>query len=156
MSLAFIPLSDSQLRDWASSGRQPSAVDAHAVTPGLEAAFAPSDEEEAERIALLVASVAALARCGRRLVAVAEADPRPRPGGDEDFGEVVVGPLPYAAVTSLFADEVGLDVSAAVAAAGGALAGAWEEPAVRSLLADADLLWYGPAEWPHLVGWRSG
>jgi hypothetical protein len=152
MSLVFIPLSNQELREWASSGRLPSEVDAYAVTSGLEAAFAPSDEEEAERIALLVASVTALGRGARRLVAVAEAEARPRPGGDEDFGEVVVGPLPYAAVTSLFAEEAGLDVSAATAAAGGALAAAWEQPGVRSLLAEADLLWYGPAEWPNLVG----
>ena len=152
MSLVFVPVSGAELRAWASTGRLAAQAEAHAVTPGLQAAFAPSDEEEAERIALLVASVAALGRGGRRLVAVAEADPRPRPGGDEDFGEVLVAPMPYTAVTSLFADESGLDVSAASAVADGLLAVTWEQPAVRSLLADADLLWYGPAEWPHLVG----
>lgn len=151
MSLVFIPVSGAQLREWASTGRLPAAVHAHAVTSGLEAAFAPTDEEEAERIALLVASVAALGRAGQRLVAVAEAAVLTRPDGDEDFGEVTAGPLPYSAVTSLFADEAGLDVSAASAAAAGPLAVAWEQPDVRSLLADADLLWYGPGEWPRLV-----
>ena len=152
MSLVFVPVTAVQLREWARGGVLPGAVEAFAVTPGLEAAFAPEDSEEAERIALLVASVAALGRGGRRLVAVAEGAARPRPDGDPDFGEVAVDGLSFSSVTSLFADEVGLDVSAAAAAAVAPLDQAWEHADVRSLLADADLMWYGPAEWTHLVG----
>jgi hypothetical protein len=151
MSLAFVPLTAAQLREWATTGRLAGPVDACAVTPGLQEAFAPADSDEAERTALLVASVLALGRTGRRLVAVAEAAVRARPGGDDDFGEVLVDPPGYAGVTSLFADEPGLDVGAAATASARPLAEAWERPQVQALLADADLLWYGPAEWPRLV-----
>lgn len=154
MSLVFIPLSDTELREWATTGRLDGPVEAHAATPGLVAAFAPADEEDAERTALLVASVVALGHTGRRLVAVAEGVARPRPDGDEDFGEVVAEAPPYAALTCLFADEPGLDVGAAAAAARRPLAEAWERPEVRTLLADGDLLWYGPAEWAQLVGYN--
>lgn len=152
MSLVFIPVTGDELRTWASAGRLAGPVAGHAVTPGLLAAFDPVDDEEAERIGLLIASVASLARSGRRLIAVAEVDaPRPRPDGDPDFGEVVVDAPAFGQVTSLFADEAGLDVGAAAAEASTSLDQAWELPAVRALLAEADLLWYGPAEWPHLL-----
>jgi hypothetical protein len=151
MSLVFVPVTGEELRAWATSGSLPGPAAAHAATPGLLEAFAPSDDEDAERVALLVASVAALGRAGRRLVAVAEAPARPRPGGDADFGEVLVDAADWASVTSLFADERGLDVAAAAAAAGGPLAEAWERSEVQAVVADADLLWYGPGEWAQLV-----
>ena len=152
MSLIFVPVSATQLREWATTGRLDGPIDAHAVTPGLLAAFAPVDEEDAERTALLAASVAALGRTGRRLVAVAETTAGSRPGGDDDFGEVLVDALTFAAVTSLFTDDDHVDVAAAAAVARGPLAEAWEQPEVQALVADADLLWYGAAEWPVLVG----
>ncbi len=151
MSLVFVPVSAADLRAWASSGRLDGSVGAHAVTPGLVEAFAPVDSDEAERVALLVASVVALGRSGRRLVAVAEAAARPRPEGDEDFGEVLVDALAYEAVTSLFADERGVDVAPAATASALPLAEAWERPEVRTILAEADLLWYGPGEWATLA-----
>lgn len=151
MSLVFVPLAGDELRTWAADGNLPGPVAAFAVTPGLLEAFMPADEEDAERVALLVASVASLGRSGRRLVAVAEAPVRPRPGGDADFGEVLVDGLAWDAVTSLFADERGLDVASAAAAARAPLAAAWEQPEVQVVVADADLLWYGPGEWRQLV-----
>jgi hypothetical protein len=151
MSLVFIPLSTDGLRQWAATGGLDGPVEAHAVTPGLVEAFAPADEEDAERTALLAASVAALGRWGHRLVAVTEVAVRARPDGDDDFGEVLIDPPPYALVTSLFADEPELDVTSAAAVSSGPLAEAWEQPQVRALLSDADLLWYGPGEWIALV-----
>lgn len=152
MSLVFVPITDVQLAGWAASGLLPGEHAAHAVTPGLLEAFGLSDDEEAERVALLVASVASLVGTRRRLVAVVEATGRPRTGGDADFGEVLAADLPYRAVQSLFTDEPdapGL-VDAAAAAQGLPLAQAWEQPAVRVLLEQADLLWHGPEEWSSL------
>lgn len=152
MSLLFVPVTTGQLTDWATAGVLPGRVRAHAVTPGFALAFDPDDAEEAEHIALLVASIASLAATGRRLVAVAEGDSRPDLAGDEDFGAVLVSDLPYRAVTSLFADEPdapGL-AEAAAAASGLDLARAWDEPAVIALLERADLLWHGAGEWADL------
>lgn len=152
MALLFVPVSPAQLAAWAGSGVLPGTHAAYMAAPGLLAAFGLSDPEEAEHVALLAASVAALAASGQRLVAVVEADHRPAAEGDPDFGEVVVADLPYASVQSLFADEAGAAglADAANAAAGRPLAEAWELPEVVTLLSTADLLWHGPAEWDSL------
>ncbi len=153
MSLLFVPVTQEGLRSWVSEGRWPAGEAAFTVTAGLEDAFGVSDPEEAERIAVLVASVAALIRGGRRLVVVAEAVPVPRPSADPDFGEVSTPELPYAAVSAIFADEARqpLVAPAAAAVAGQALAQAWDEPAVTALLSGADLLWHGPGEWESVL-----
>jgi hypothetical protein len=152
MSLLFVPLTAAQLAGWAGGGILPGRLRAHAVTAGLEAAFEPEDAEEAEHIALLVASITALAATGRRLVAVVDGSFGPDPDGDPDFGEVQVGDLPYARVQSLFADEPDVTAlpAAATAAAGKPLSLAWDEPAVTALLEQADLLWHGAGEWQEL------
>lgn len=152
MALVFVPVSPSALADWARGGVLPGAVRAHAVTPGLRAAFVPDDEEEAEHIALLVASVAGLRAHGARLVAVAGTGVPLVPAGDADFGEVEVRDLPFSAVQSLFADEPGAAalVTAAAQAPAEDLAQAWDAPAVVALLEGADLLWHGPGEWDSL------
>ncbi len=152
MTLFFVPLSGDELSRWAGAGVLTGPVRGHAVTDGLRAAFGPDDDEEAEHIALLVASVASLAAGGRRLVAVLEASTAPVSGGDPDFGEVQAGTLAWTSVQSLFADDAdvpGLDASA-VAARGLELAQAWDEPAVVALLEGADLLWHGAGEWKSL------
>ncbi len=157
MSLIFVPLSPDQLRDWAHTGILSGEVAAHEAGASLAEAFGASDAEDVERITLLVASVAGLTRSGCRLVAVMEADPLPRPGADHDFGEVLVADPRYAAVSALFADEVRSPVVAKAAAAGRMpLAEAWEHPAVRTMLADADLLWHGPEEWESVVAGCTG
>jgi hypothetical protein len=152
MTLLFVPLTAARLDDWATSGVLPGPAAAYAVTPGFTAAFAPTDDEEAEHIALLVASVASLAASGRRLVAVAEGSSTAAPGAEEDFGEVQVAGLGWRAVQSLFADEEDAPhlAAAAAAASGLTVAGAWDEPAVIELLEEADLLWHGAGEWQHL------
>lgn len=149
MGLLFVPLAPAELAAWATSGVLVGPRPAHAVTAGLRDAFDAADEEEAEHIALLVASVAALAATGHRLVVVAEGVAAGDPGGDPDFGEVVVSDLPWTAAQSLFADEAevpGLP-EAARGAAGLPLSAAWELPAVIALLEHADLLWHGAGEW---------
>ena len=152
MALLFVPVTTADIADWAGSGTLSGPRPAHAVTAGLRAAFDPVDEEDAEHIALLVASVASLARSGRRLVAVAEATCRVDPDGDPDFGDVVVSDLPWTTVQSLFGDEPDLPglPAAASAAAGLPLSEAWEQPAVTALLEQADLLWHGAGEWHDL------
>lgn len=153
MSLLFVPVTKDELGWWVAQGRLPAGEAAFTVTAGMEDAFGVADSEEAERIALLVASVAALIRGGRRLVAVAEAVPAPRPSADPDFGEVSTPELPYTVVSAIFADEAGqrLVAPAATAVAGQTLAQAWDEPAVTALLSEADLLWHGPGEWESVL-----
>lgn len=149
-ALVFVPVAAAELAAWAESGTLPGARAGYAVTPALTEAFGVSDPEDAEYTALSVAGIAALLAHGRRIVAVAEAATTPT--GD-DFGEVAISDLPWAAVTSLFGEDVDPAPAVAVARAveGMTLAEAWDLPAVGSLLADTDLLWYGPAEWVLLL-----
>lgn len=152
MALLFLPITAVQLAGWAGGGILPGEHAGYTITPGLLDAFGVVDADEAEHLALLVASVASLATTGRRLVAVIEGGYRPAPDGDADFGEVIVSDLRYPEVQSLFTDgpdAPGL-AEAAAAASGLRLAQAWEQPAVVSLLERADLLWHGPAEWDNL------
>lgn len=152
MTLVCLPLTAEQLRSGAVSGELRGPLAGYADTPGLREAFTVSDAEDAERVALLVASIAGLAHCGRRLVAVAEVE-HPEFGEAVEFGEVMITGLAYGQVQSLFADEAGLNLSvAAVAAEGLSLEQAWDAPEVTELLSSADLLWHGPTEWQSLVG----
>ncbi|HAM44286.1 MAG TPA: hypothetical protein DCM67_04585 [Propionibacteriaceae bacterium] len=152
MTLVCIPLTSDRLRSWAASGALSGPITGYADTRGLREAFAVTDAEEAERIAVLVASIAGLACCGRRLVAVAEIEPV-ESGEAVEFGEVTIPGLAYSRVQALFADEPGLNLSVATVAADGlSLEQAWDAPEVTELLSAADLLWHGPAEWQSLVG----
>jgi hypothetical protein len=153
MSLLFVPLSADQLRRWATTGALAASLPAHTANEGLQAAFEVTDPEDAELVALLVASIAGLAATGRRLVVVAEGVPRPRPEAEADFGEVLAGELGYGAVSAIFADEPGQEeVSRAAAAiAGLRLDQAWDHPEVVALLSSTDLLWHGAGEWESLV-----
>ncbi len=150
MALVFVPVSADELRQWAESGSLDGPHGAFAVTPALTEAFDLDDPEDAEYAALCVASVAGLVAEGVRIVAVAEADVRQTA---DDFGGVVVTDLQFSAVTSLFGEDVDPTPAAraAAAVAGLSLAEAWEAPEVTSLLADTDLLWYGPGEWTSLA-----
>ncbi|HQZ00571.1 MAG TPA: hypothetical protein PKV13_11705 [Propionicimonas sp.] len=152
MTLVFVPVTSSALVAWASGGALAGRHTGYAATPGLTTAFDVSDEEEAEHLALLVASVAGLAATGRRLVAVVEADTAPGSVEGADFGEVVAADLPYSCVQSLFADEADAPGLAEAAGAvwGLELQAAWDHPAVATLLEFADLLWHGAGEWSSL------
>jgi hypothetical protein len=152
MALVFLPVTAADLATWATTGVLPGPRRGYAVTPGLLAAFEPVDDEDAEHLALLVASVAGLAGNGVRLVAVAEGAASPVLHGAVDFGEVRLGDLSFQSVQSLFVDEPaapGLP-AAATAAAGLPLQAAWDDAAVVALLEEADLLWHGPGEWDNL------
>ncbi len=152
MTLLFLPVTNAQLADWEAAGVLAGPLKAYAATPGLRAAFEAADDEEAEHLVLLVASVAALAASGVRQVAVLEGEAEPMIDGDEDFGAVVTGDLRFDAIQSLFADEPdapGL-AQAAEAAMGLSLQDAWNHPAVTVLLEEGDLLWHGAGEWQSL------
>jgi hypothetical protein len=152
-ALVFVPLSAAELRAWAESGTLAGPHVAYAVTEAMAAAFGLDDaaSEDAEYTALCIASIAGLMADGVRIVAVAEAGADP--SGD-DFGTVRVTEVPYSLVASLFGEDADPAPAARAAAsvAGFSLAAAWDAPEVVSLLADADLLWYGPAEWDRLTG----
>lgn len=152
MSLVFVPLSAEQLRQWATTGKLAGPITGHAVTDDLKEAFGVAEGEDAERVALLVASVAGLVETGQRVVAVAESEIL-LGDGEPEFGEVLIGDLDYRQVGSLFADEPGLEqVSRASAAVAGlSLSQAWDHPLVADLLGSADLLWHGAGEWDSLT-----
>jgi len=151
MSLLFVPLTPAELAAWAGGGPLNWPRVGFSATAGLRAAFETDDEEDAEHIALLAASVAGLAVHGVRLVAVVEG--AGEPSGDPDFGELRVSELPYSAVEAIFADDAAEPTlpDAQAAARGLSLASAWEDPAVVALLENADLLWHGAAEWGALI-----
>ncbi len=152
MTLLFLPVTGAQLADWQAAGVLAGPLKAYAVTPGLRTAFEAADDEEAEHLALLVASVAALAASGVRQVAVLEGEAEPMLDADVDFGAVVTPDLRFDAIQSLFADEPdapGL-AEAADAAMGLSLEDAWNHPAVTVLLEEGDLLWHGAGEWQSL------
>ena len=152
MTLLFVPVTGAELADWQAAGVLAGPRRAYAATQGLSAAFEASDTDEAEHLALLVASVAALAASGVRQVAVLEGDAEPIPDRDVDFGAVVTGDLRFDAIQSLFADEPdapGL-AEAAASAMGLTLQDAWNHPAVTVLLEEGDLLWHGAGEWQSL------
>lgn len=150
--LVFKPVSASELAAWAA-GARPSGA-AYAATPAFLSAFgleSAPDAEDAERTLLYVAGLDALLAHGARLVAVAEAAASDL---GTELGLVETGPIGWDAVTALFADEpqARADVAARRAGLAGVdLATAWEEPAHERLLADHDLLWYGPEEWAVLA-----
>ena len=149
--LVFVPLSGAELRTWAESGTLAGPRPGYSATPALREAFGVTDEEDAEYAALCIASIAGLLAHGRRLVAVA---PARTSASTDEFGQVEVAGLDYRSVTSLFGEDTDPAPAAAAAAAiaGSPLARAWDAPEVHSLLADTDLLWYGPGEWNQLTG----
>lgn len=150
MSLVFVPLTPQLLAEWAGGAKLGPGLPAIAATEGLCDAFGVDDAEEAERVALLVASVVGLVAHGQRLVAVTSAVAQPRADGDPDFGEVSLPATGYHSVSAIFADEPQAAATAAASVAGLSLAEAWEHPAVTALLSDGDLLWHGAGEWEAL------
>lgn len=151
--LVFVPVASADLAAWAS-GEVLSDADAFAPTAAFLDAFGLSapDEEDAERTLTYLAGLGALQRHGHRLVAVAEAPLGAE--GDDEWGRVRVS-LPFSHVSALFADDP--DAAAQVASVRAVVQDlsfdeAWSAPAHERLLADADLMWFGPEEWSQLVG----
>ncbi|MBK8459726.1 MAG: hypothetical protein WAS07_02885 [Micropruina sp.] len=150
--LVFIPMRPDALSAWVKDGTGESRL-GFGVTADLLDAFGFTDptDEEAEYTALQAAGLAGLLDYGLRLIAVAEAGDT-QPGEPAAFGALRVGPLPWSAVGSLFAEG---DAAAASRVARG-LAGveleqAWDDPQAQELLSAGDLLWHAPTEWGTLV-----
>ncbi len=142
--LVFVPVHRSEL-DAIQGLSQLRDRPAHTVTPELldDLGFEPNQMEDAEYATLVLASVAALASHGERLVLVAEIDTTLiSPGEDLANGECVVTRVPQAAMTCWFSDADEVDPAPAAAAAKGLeIDLAWEMDEVQDLLHGHDLLW---------------
>lgn len=156
--LVFVPLTAKELAGWAGSGRFV-PTPAFAVTASLRQAFGftPDDDEDAGHTALHIAGLAGLLQHRTRLVVVAETSARAVSahefGEFGEFGEVDVGELPWGAVTALFGDEASVASDELRRRLQGlSLATAWDEPDVADFLAEHELSWHGPEEWPVLAG----
>lgn len=142
--LVFVPLDRSEL-DAIQGLSQLRDRPAHTVTPELleDLGFEENQMEDAEYATLVLASVAALAAHGERLVLVAEVDTSLiLPGEDLINGACVVTRVPQAAMTCWFGDVDEVDPGPAAAAAKGLdIDLAWEMDEVQQLLHGHDLLW---------------
>ena len=142
--LVFVPVARAELDAIQGESRLKDRP-AHRVTPELleELGFEPDQQEDAEYATLVLASVAALAAHGERLVLVAEVDGSfISPGEDPANGGCVVSRVPPAAMTCWFGDADDVDPTAAAAAARGLeIDIAWEMDEVQQLLHGHDLLW---------------
>lgn len=141
--LVFIPISRAELAAIDGSLRLGRRA-AYRVTSELLAAleYGPGQEEDAEHAAMVLASVAALARHGERLVLVAELDPAlVEPGEDVHNGECVLSDIPTTAMTCWFSEASDVDPGPAAAAAKDLdIDTAWGFQEVQELLT-APLLW---------------
>ncbi len=149
-TLVFIPVSRQELS--AITGEvELTERTAHTVTPELLDALDYDEHqlEEAEHGAMLLASVAALARYGERLVLVAEVEPGlVRPGTDRANGECMLAQVPVGAITCWFGDADDVDPSPASAAVRGlGIDEAWESDAVSELVGGHHLLWNDVVEY---------
>lgn len=151
--LVFIPIRREEL-DAIEGVTDLSGRSAHTVTPELLEAleYAPAQSEDAEYAALVIASVAALAAFGERLVLVAEVPGASvAEGHDVANGECRVSHVPPTAITCWFSEAGEVDVADAVAAAKGLdIDTAWDFPQVQELLQGNDLLWNDVEEYRRL------
>jgi len=153
MTVVLVPVSMEQLsglREAPLAG----PVTGFAVTPSLRDTFGlgDADEEEADRTALLLAGLSSLISYGKRLALVIDA--LAVDDGDP-LGEVTLRGVAWGEVSAIFADspEAATAVSdAAKAVSGLDLDASWDTDAVRALMAEHDLLWYGPDEVDTLLG----
>lgn len=143
-TLVFLPISTDELAAITGAIRLTDRT-AYRVTPELlaELGYEPRDAEDAEYAALVLASVAALARYGARTVLVAEVENALiQTGEDLANGECHLAEVPQAAMTCWFTDEAQVDPSAAAGAATGkSIDEAWEQEAVQELIQGHQLLW---------------
>jgi hypothetical protein len=147
MTVVMVPVSRDQL---ASLREKPTdgPVTGFAVTAALCDTFGltATDDEEADRTALLLAALRSLMSYGKRIVVVVEASPV---DDGEPLGEVTVPSIAWKDVSAFFADssEAALLVAATARdVAGLDLDNAWDNEYAQALMADHDLLWYGPEE----------
>lgn len=148
--LVFIPVRRAEL-DAITGDTRLDGRTAHTVTPELLEAlgYDAGDAEDAEYAAMVLASVAALAAHGERVVVVADV-PRAavHPGEDPGNGQCVVSEVPASAITCWFSEADGVDVTDAAAAAKDLdIDTAWDFPQVQELLQGHDLLWNDVVEY---------
>lgn len=153
MTVVLVPVSRDQLSRLREAPL-PGPVRGFAVTPALRDTFglATSDDEEADRTALLLAGLSALLSYGRRLALVVEAQVSDT---DDPFGEVTLSDLQWGEVNAIFADDPAAQPSVAVAAAavtGLDLDAAWDTVEAQTLMSEHDLLWFGPEEADVVLG----
>ena len=147
MTVVLVPISHDTL---AALRGTPLAgpVTGFAVTAALCDTFglAVADDEEADRTALLLAGLASLLAHGARLVVVVDASVV---DDGDPLGEVTVPGISLRDVTAFFSDApdaAGAASAAARAATGLGLDAAWDTAEAQLLMAEHDLLWYGPEE----------
>lgn len=147
--LVFIPIRNDEL-DAITGVTTLTRRQAHTVTSELLEAleYTEAQTEDAEYAAMVIASVAALAAHGERLVLVAEVPAsQVSPGTDAANGEVVVADVPPESITCWFSEAEGVDFADAAAAASGLdVDTAWDFPQVQELLHANDMLWNGVEE----------
>jgi hypothetical protein len=152
MTVVMVPVSHDQL---AGLREKPldGPVTGFAVTAALCDTFGltDADDEEADRTALLLAGLRSLMSYGRRIAVVVEASPV---DDGDPLGEVTVPGVSWKDVSAFFADAG--EAAPAAAAASRAVAGlgleaAWDTDEAQALMAEYDLLWYGPEEVDALV-----
>lgn len=154
--LMFVPLSPSELVDWARGGSRD--VEGFAATPGFRAAFQITDPvaEETELTLLEIGGIDGLIRHGVRLVAVCDVAPTTLAAqgtSGADFGAVTASAVAWTQVRSLFTDDDYGAVRASTMRANLTavpLADAWDTESVQTLIAETDLLWHGSGEWDRL------
>lgn len=148
--LVFVPVAQQELGVLVGEQQFSDRV-AYAVTSELleELGYDPSESEDAEYAALVLASVAGLTIHGQRLVVVADVPVEEvLPGVDSANGEVQLAHLPTTAITAWFSEEPGVDVADTAAIVRGlTIDQAWEQPQVQQLLHDHDLLWNDVVEY---------
>ena len=149
--LVFVPTTASRWRPQVAAD----VVEGFAATTSLREAlgYRSDQDEDAEHAAMVLASVAGLARHGVRFVLACEVDASAvrveSTHDDAPNGRVVTGPIAQSRIVSWFTDEDGVDVDAAAhAAAGQTLDEAWDTDEGAALVAEHALLWHAAEELP--------
>lgn len=156
--LVFVPATPETWREVLTAP----SVEAFAPTAELRAAlgYDTDQDEDAEHAAMVLASVAGLARHGTRFVLaceVPEQDLTVDPDhADTPNGRVVTGPVAPTRVLSWFADEPEVDPSAAAGVSHGlSLDDAWDTPEVAEVVDQHALLWHAAEELTALTASQS-
>jgi hypothetical protein len=153
MTVVLVPVSTEQLSA-VKTAPLAGPVTGFAVTAALCDTFGlgVADDEEADRTVLLLAGLKALMAYGRRLAVVVESS---AVDDGDPLGEVTVPGVSWRDVSAIFADAPEAAVAAAAtvtAVAGLDLDEAWDTEAAHVLMAEHDLLWYGPEEVDGVLG----
>ena len=148
--LVCVPANAEQARQIAGGRTVEGPLQAFTASPALYETFGlqPSDDEQAEYAAMLLAGLWALIHHGERLVLTAMVDSRTLgPGGEAANGGASLSELEASSVEAWFSDDDGAALDAVRAAVAGlSLDDAWEDPRVQTLHAEHDLAWHSVTE----------